>query len=390
MNHYRSIDQLRGLACLMVVCHHIHHPTLSFGWLPLDLRQGWAGVHIFFVISGFVVTRSLLMRLHFEGPSWSDRLRDNAGRLLDFYRRRFLRLAPAALSVLLLTGLMFAAFDFAEPVALTTSQRLWEIGRAVAAYLIPVYNLIIVDQGFSVANRLTIAPYWTLAIENQFYLMIPLFLLLLSRRRTIMVSSVTLACTIALLVRPLFHLFYPEDTPDIITKYYANSLTNFDGLFVGVFVASVFDRVRRSPHPRRFHGAWVLVGFAIAWIYPNLWGTTSDRGRNVMNVYLVEVVLAALMVWNCARSEAQGLLPFKSERLNRVLDYLGTRSYALYLLHMPIAKLAKLGIGLDGSRLVLAYPALLLVSTEILYSQVERRFRVQPHNFGSGSKPVPG
>jgi peptidoglycan/LPS O-acetylase OafA/YrhL len=254
MNHYRSIDQLRGLACLMVIMHHIHHPTLNFQWMPPDLRQGWAGVHIFFVISGFVVTLSLMNRLKSSSSRYLTRLKENTAALTDFYKRRFFRLAPSALVVLALIALMFSIFDFVEPATLNRSGRLYEIGRATLEYLIPIYNLHIVGHGFAVPNRLTTAPYWTLSIENQFYLFIPLFLLAFTNRKTLKTLCFSIVVALSLIVRPVFHYFYSGTTPDIINVYYANSLTNFDGLLLGVCLAYLFvERQKESYTSWKLH-----------------------------------------------------------------------------------------------------------------------------------------
>jgi|GEM_PF-6243768 len=315
----------------MIVFHHLHHPSLQFDWLPLGLRQSWTGVHIFFVISGFVVGLSLLNQLSYQSTSYFGRVNTNRQIILNFLKRRFYRLAPSAVSVLGFIAIMFIIFDFQEPIGLSLFQRLAEIGRALVEYLVPSYNTHIVFSGFKIPNRLTTAPYWSLAIENQFYLLLPFFMLLWSRKRDLIASSLAVFATVSFLVRPAFKYFYPEDSSDVINVYYANSLTNFDGLFFGVALAGLFSKITPTQPIRPQAWMWILVTFAFAWIYPNLWGSGTDRGRNIMSTYTLTILATGYMVWRCAKEELlNGKLPFKGKALNLVLNYLGSRSYVLY------------------------------------------------------------
>jgi peptidoglycan/LPS O-acetylase OafA/YrhL len=153
-----AIDGLRAIAVLAVFFFH-----LDRAWLP----GGFAGVDVFFVISGYLIT-SILQRDYERHQDLS------FGR---FYQRRIARLFPAFFTAALLT-LAGAALIYSE-------QDLASAGINLAAVSLSVANLKFMLQG----NYFTLSPdaqpylhYWSLSVEEQFYLIFPALLLLLYRR----------------------------------------------------------------------------------------------------------------------------------------------------------------------------------------------------------------
>lgn len=152
-----EIDGLRAVAVLAVVINHIQHQ-----WLP----GGFLGVDLFFVISGYVVTASLARR---KETSWRRML---AG----FYTRRFRRLIPALLLMVAVTSILFSAFVSRADATYVQSMR------TGLTSLFGVSNLYLQSQGnnyFDFGTQFN--PFlhtWSLGVEEQFYLLWPLLVLL--------------------------------------------------------------------------------------------------------------------------------------------------------------------------------------------------------------------
>ncbi len=191
IGHLPALDGLRGLAILLVLLCHLGVPLMG--------GAGAAGVTVFFVLSGFLIT-SLLVR------GWR---RNEPRPLHTFYLRRVRRLLPALLALL---GLVAC-------VDVTTGDVAHLVGRVIPA-LVYVYNWICVTS--SVAGD-PIGQTWSLSIEEQFYLLWPLVLLVALRRRgpgfalRIALAGVVLAVVdraflVAVLHASTARLFFASDT----------------------------------------------------------------------------------------------------------------------------------------------------------------------------------
>ena len=189
--HYRpELDGLRAIAVVAVLLFH-----LDAAWLP----GGFAGVDVFFVLSGYLVT-SILLRDHYAG-----RLQ-----LRTFYQRRIARIFPAFLAMALVTLLAarfcYSSWDYASA------------GAAFSAALLSIANFHLLGQGnyFQLsADAQPLLHTWSLSVEEQFYLIFPfLFALLLKappRRRLLLTWLVVLlsfaTCLFLTATRPI-HAFY--------------------------------------------------------------------------------------------------------------------------------------------------------------------------------------
>jgi peptidoglycan/LPS O-acetylase OafA/YrhL len=154
LGYVPALDGLRGIAILLVLGYHV-------GWIP----GGFLGVDIFFVLSGFLITTLLL-------EEWG---RDHGIGLREFYLRRVRRLLPALLALLATVG-MLAAFEAAA--GRTSEAR--QIASSITICLLYVAN-IWRATGHSLTGQL--AQMWTLAQEEQFYVLWPPLLLLVLRYR---------------------------------------------------------------------------------------------------------------------------------------------------------------------------------------------------------------
>ena len=153
-----DIDGLRAIAVLAVIFFHLHESLLP---------GGFVGVDVFFVISGFLITRNILREI--ECGAFS---------LLEFYRRRVKRIAPAMLVVVAVT-LLFSQLLMLPEDARSASKSAF----ASVASLANVYFWLFTDKSyFAVSTReLPFLHLWSLGVEEQFYLLWPLALVLLYR-----------------------------------------------------------------------------------------------------------------------------------------------------------------------------------------------------------------
>lgn len=219
-----GLDGLRAIAVLLVVLHHFVMPFSSEYWqhastLPLVLvaKNGWVGVDIFFVISGYLITRLLVQRpittwIHYR----------------DFLIARAWRLIPAYAACLLVFSLV-AGVCSPESKVLSNSWSLWTL----TSNLQSAFG----DRTALMDYRYSLVHFWSLAVEWHFYLLFAACLWLCKSPRTIAVALiiVSLAC------RYLLQTLHGADN-----ALYAFSLCRFDAFAVGVLVAGVGQLSRRK------------------------------------------------------------------------------------------------------------------------------------------------
>jgi peptidoglycan/LPS O-acetylase OafA/YrhL len=179
--HVPALDGLRGLAILLVLWNHFGPPTHPVPWHGLRLSlynlstAGWAGVDLFFVLSGFLITGNLLD----ARPSGVKGLPGEAGRagkfFGHFYARRALRVFPLYYLVLTAVALMTALRH--DPA----QQQVWhDWSPWLWSYTSNLYNA---RNGWRAGpHGLLLNHFWTLAVEEQFYLVWPVVVYLCDRR----------------------------------------------------------------------------------------------------------------------------------------------------------------------------------------------------------------
>ena len=304
-----ALDGLRGIAVLLVVVSHLNLliPRLDItGFQPLDglIEGGYLGVDIFFVLSGFLITAILLREERGTGGV----------RFGNFYARRALRLLPALYFMLLCHAFYTVVTDLAWSVEAESIQA------AVLYYSnwLVVYDLGAIATG---TNHL-----WSLAVEEQFYLVWPAVLVgLLGLRRRTAAAAVGIAVAIVVIAVHRARLW---DQGTTWLELFVRTDTRADSLLVGALLATLW--VRRSTPTRGVDAAaWLAAGAALVYLglveasspVPYLWG-----GSTVFAV-LVAIVLLAILngTWGPSRVLA-----------HRSLRAVGRVSYGLYLWHFPV------------------------------------------------------
>jgi len=329
-----GLDGLRALALLAVLVYHARP-----GWLP----GGFLGVEVFFVISGFIITRGLLQE-------WQDRGRIS---LRAFWLRRARRLLPA-LFLLLVAVMAYASLFEPEAVAGLRGDVL-----AALAY-VTNWHLILGNQsyfeGFSKPSMLR--HLWSLAVEEQFYVVWPIFLAfclpILKKNMTfVLIIAATIAASVAMA------LLY-EPGRDASRVYYGTD-TRAASLLSGAALAFLLSsRTFDSRIPRllvALAGVAALTGLVVAACLLDEGGAFLYRG-GFLGVSLL-TTLAILAVTRPGRlSRLLGCAP---------LRWLGVRSYGMYLWHWPIFLLtwpSQAGIVIVGGQ-VLAVIIIAALSYEL-------------------------
>jgi peptidoglycan/LPS O-acetylase OafA/YrhL len=360
----REIERLRGVAILMVLAVH---------WRPLhDLmpkvaRESWTGVDLFFVISGYVVSLSLLRLLPplEEETTLGSALASARTALQTFYVRRFFRIVPAAFAVLLLGRLALAAF----PQFGSAEHWLNE----VIVFFGGVYNYALPYH-----DEYKFGQYWSLSVEEHFYLVLPMLFVTLrtNGRRLLACVVITLLCIAARTLTP------PEGVdPYAFVKY--SSHTRFDALMAGVALALVTRGGKPTPPIMpRWLMRWIILPGAIVLV------ACVPGAAPPYVAYRVGFVsawaLSALLVGFAALDQGY-VLSFPG--FGRAMEYIGTRSYALYLIHVPVERFiwaARLQWpevdallpkeDLYPGRMTLVFLALAIAAAEVLHQVVEKPF----------------
>jgi peptidoglycan/LPS O-acetylase OafA/YrhL len=300
MPRLAALDGIRGLAVAAVVVNHAR---------PSALAGGWLGVDVFFVLSGFLIT-SLLLREH----AASGRID-----LGHFYSRRARRLLPALF--VLLAAVVAVARVAPDTAGFDTVRG---DGLAALAY---VANWHFIAAGTSYFGAFAPSPLrhlWSLAIEEQFYLVWPVLLILLLRRGrartvTLVAGSLAIASAIAMALR--------FDGGTGISRAYFGTDTHAHGLLVGCACAALLASGWRVRVPRVVA---VIAAIGVAAAMFELQGTASFAYRGAI---FGVAILTAIVVAAVASGHA-GPLAWVLER--RPLVGLGRISYGVYLWHWPV------------------------------------------------------
>jgi peptidoglycan/LPS O-acetylase OafA/YrhL len=298
-----AFDGLRALAVFLVFCDHA----------GTRLRGAFVGVDIFFVLSGFLITSLLL-------EEWSITGRIALG---AFYGRRVRRLLPALVLALILVGVLYKVKPSVDDG--------WSFAPTSLAVIFYAGNWVAAVVG---ANTLGALKHtWSLGIEEQFYLLWPLVLILGLRRRwrpRRLLAVVAGAAVLSAVLRGV--VFLGHLGPDG-TAAYLRSDTHADGLALGclVAVAASTDRGRRIL--KRLTGSVLVVLAAGAFIgVAALAMRWTDRSTYLGGLAGVNIA-AAIIVSHLLLADRS---PVREVLALRPFVWFGKRSYGFYLFHLPI------------------------------------------------------
>jgi peptidoglycan/LPS O-acetylase OafA/YrhL len=332
-----AIDGLRAIAVVAVILYH-----LGFDWIP----GGFLGVDLFFVISGYVITRLLLDSIEISGGL-------NLG---AFYLARLRRLLPALLFMIVTTAITVGIwapdtmkrFLADTPFALTGTMNWWLVGREL-------------DYFETIGRPPLLQHTWSLAVEAQFYLIWPLILLLILKwfgKKRVAVASLFFAAisgTALLLVS----LSLDANNASSVSHIYFGTDTHSIGLFLGAalavsWVPQNFKEVV-SRKAQDFIDAIGVVGFI------GILGTFLLIDADNPGLYKIAFPLAGLFGAAIVTSIVHPASRFAPILQNRVLLWIGERSYAIYIWHWIIFQVTRPDIDLAGQDWALLALRILIV-----------------------------
>lgn len=366
MKYIKSLDGIRALAVFAVMLFH-------YGYLGC----GWIGVQIFFVLSGFLIT-GILLREKERAPSTF---------FLHFYLRRTVRIWPLYFCYLLMVfGLYLAS---GEPVQV----------RQYLGYLLTFsFNLARMQPSYHETAYL--GHLWSLGIEEQFYLVWPLFVFALNRRKLTRISVLFLClCPFVRLLLPfIYRLLFSENSSFANLQNFP--LSHFDAFAAGALLALDWQMVRTNIS-LKFAGACFTTSSMgiLTLLYLK---KTGHAGISSLG-YPCDSDLLFQHVWGYSLLNLTSVLLiacvlnykiFKGFFESRGLVYCGKISFGLYIWHPAIQEICK-GLNVAGQPIrglagfVLSTILTLLVAT-ISYYTLESYFLRLKRFFGSaGSTPRP-
>ena len=316
-NRLPGLDTLRALAIAVVMVFHLRG-LLPDIYGPIE-RFGWMGVDLFFVLSGYLIGSQLLKPV-----------RDGRGiSLLGFYRKRAYRILPVYLVVL----------------ALYVFWPLWREAPGIS----PLWQFLTFTENFFVNYSVNQAfsHVWSLCVEEHFYLLLPMIVILMSRKaaawKTIALLALLVALGLAIRSYEYFHVLLPmgRDSDDFGVRYieriYYPTYTRLDGLLAGVALAlaRIFRPGWWSVILQRAN--WLLAG-GIALMGCTLWIFADRFGPvgTVIGFPLMAIAMAMLVMAAADRRSWLGRVRIPGARL------VATLAYSLYLTHKEIAHLDEL------------------------------------------------
>ena len=336
LSYLPSIDGLRAYAVLSVLIFHLNKQ-----WLP----GGFLGVDIFFVISGYVVSRAAT-QIHAT---------QIASYLVQFYARRMGRIIPPLLGCLLVT---FALTTLFIPPAWMTHAidrtglfayaglSNWILGNTAGDYFSPIAEF----------NPFT--HTWSLGIEEQFYFLFPILFYLWSLNKTVLTKVIGLVLATASLIYAAFGL-------TLTGALYFSTLGRIWELGLGVllfqFQAVLKTRLQLG---KRAQDGGIIALIAVAMFALYLVDPAHTPFPGALLVTLPTAGLILLM-----QSERKSAWSAVFE--NRLALYIGTRSYSLYLWHWPVFILMKWTLGLESTLCQLLALLITFAATLISYHLIE-------------------
>jgi peptidoglycan/LPS O-acetylase OafA/YrhL len=339
-----DIDGLRAIAVLLVLGYHA---------APGNVAAGFIGVDIFFIISGYLISSIIFSNL--EHGTFS---------IGDFYNRRIRRIFPALVTILVAT-LAFGWF------ALVADEYAY-LGKHIASGAAFISNGVLYSEsGYfdTAAEAKPMLHLWSLAIEEQFYLLWPLTLAFVWKRKW---SFLRITAAIAILSFAA-NLYLTAVNPSAAFYW---PISRFWQLMIGGGLA--YMTLHRPEMLRHYNNARSVIGFSLLVIalllinrnrpFPGWWALLPSFGAFF-------IISAGSQAWLN-----------KHVLSNKLFIWIGLISYPLYLWHWPLLSFARIFEGTEVSRGIrLALLVLTFVLSWITYRVVEIPFRFNRYT----RKPIP-
>jgi peptidoglycan/LPS O-acetylase OafA/YrhL len=329
---FRSdVEGLRAIAVSLVLLYHAHF---------LGLRGGYVGVDVFFVLSGFLITRLLV-----DAASSTKTARHV---MLQFYARRIRRLLPLSCVVLLVT--LWCSYHW---LGFLRGNSIAQDTRWSSVFLANIhFGRVGTDYLGSQSLPSPIQHFWSLAVEEQFYLVWPALVLLLVRSVRSAWRQSTLRYAFGGIAAVSFMWCLYQTRTNGTWAYFSPATRTWE-LAVGALVAVESPRFARLPRQALVVVGWLGLAVAVTSAFVFGKGTSFPGSAAGVPVLGTAMVLISGGTAN----------PVVSVLSLRPLQWLGKISYSLYLWHWPLLIIAE---GHQGSPLSAPYRVLLLVGAVLI------------------------
>jgi peptidoglycan/LPS O-acetylase OafA/YrhL len=346
--YFPSLDGLRCFSIIVVIWHR----TAPHGKEGL-LAKGYLGVELFFTISGFLITTLLLRELRENGRI----------SLLNFYARRTLRIFPLYYTVLALYVLLVWRLEPNSPAG----QQFF---RNLPAFLTYTYNWIHTEDLHG-PNRIIFFFAWSLATEEQFYLLWPWVVRFARKWQT-----PVLILTTVLLIHAGAVWGVSQGYLNARQLWVRVLLEIAAPIVLGCLAAYALDRPAGFRTAYLFAGQWWSVALSAVLLILGL----ALPGTPMILVYLA---MAYLVTACCIRSDH----PLRAIFANPVVRYIGAISYGMYLLHMLANNAARrIAPGLGGAATFVITVVVAIALASASYQLYERRFLKLKERFGGRAR----
>ncbi|MFP4919340.1 acyltransferase family protein [Staphylococcus pseudintermedius] len=348
-----GLDGVRAVAVIAIIIYHLNPQWLSGGFL---------GVDTFFVISGYLITSLLLTEYHNTGKI----------ELMSFWLRRVKRLIPAVL--FLVMGVIVLSLIFMP----TEIQKVRADSIAAIFY---VSNWWYIMQNVDYFEQFAVQPLkhlWSLAIEEQFYLVFPIMLLsLLSFIRRLKSIRIIFLILLVISMIAMMVLYVPNEN---VARVYFGTDTRIQTLLMGVLLALVWPPFQLKAKVNRQMRTMIdtagVVGLAILFICFKFVSETNSI------LYYGGFFLISTVTLLVIASSVHPSGYFAKFLGNKVFTFIGSRSYSLYLWHYPIIVLIHHQF-VQGQIPPLVYVVeilLMVLMAEFSYKFIEQPFRKEGFN----------
>lgn len=301
--HNPYIDGLRGIAILMVICYHYFTGFYIFDF-------GWTGVDLFFVLSGYLLTGRIYPYLNRKKI------------ILKFYVNRFLRIAPLYYTFLIIffgTILFFGSESTIQNFSLYLNHK-----AAVLAFLT---NWLFIFYGTGSADHLS--HLWSLAVEEQFYLVFPLFIFIFRNKKALLKAGIIIMLII-FITRILFYLHYSGVQKNL--HIYWNTFFRADSFLAGFML---YIAIENGFYKLFSRFAVPVIAVCIATIAAGClyYGTMRLNPFFTSGGFLaLEIAFASILF--LAINERENII--KKITHSSFLKATGKISYGMYIFHWPV------------------------------------------------------
>ncbi len=316
----REIDNLRGIAIFLVLLEHFPQLNPWFLELPTVVSRGWSGVQLFFVISGYIVCSRLFPELQLA-RGVEEPFRAACVVLKKFFTKRATRVMAPCLVWFAITAVF----------SVLCAPGMFGVNLRQIALSLIVFSTNLFNEVYVINQGLTLPWHWSLAVEEQFYLAIPFVFWAIKKPQDRFKYALFFIGLVEFVVRPL--LSFTLGVPALRFS----TIPSFSYLIAG----AVLYLFTETPTYRQTEGllkqipAKIWLGLSSYLVLMLLFMPSLISDRN--SVLYTAILLVAGTLVGLASYGHGFVLPYLGR--SGILNWLGTRSYSIYLCHFPVLTL---------------------------------------------------